>query len=235
MKEGLRLLKRIGIRVQETQLTMGNMEIETRSPRRLTYTWHGVLRNAEGYNLSAVLSWRLLLRYTYADGPQFAVTSPLREIYHETNAYPVGPFAQYLWMVLSFVSPTLHVLTKHPKTRNNKAEDGSIFGLLAKNTTPKFETQLTKAHNKYWAWTLKRCFLDEVCRSLIPVHNLSFIMRQGSETRLSETRRGGEHTEREWWRRKISLRSFDRHIARRLNSPPVVDRIWNQLGYSTDR
>ena len=90
----------------------------------------------------------------------------------KTNAYPVGPVAQYLWEVLSVVSPTLHVLTKHPKTRNNKAEDGSIFGLLAKNTTPKFETQLTKAHNKYWAWTLKRCFLDEVCRSLIPVHNL---------------------------------------------------------------
>ena len=150
MKEGLRLLKRIGIRVQETQLTMGNMEIETRSPRRLTYTWHGVLRNAKGYNLSAVLSWRLLLRYTYADGPQFAVTSPLREIYHETNAHPVGPFAQYLWMVLSFVSPTLHaVFTKHPKTTNNKADNGSVFG-RGKNKIPNFETLLTKTHNKYY-------------------------------------------------------------------------------------
>ena len=56
-------------------------------------------------------------------------------------------------------------------------------------------------------------------------------MRQGSET-LSP-KQGGGHTQREWWRRKISLRSFDRHIARRLHSPLVVHRRWNQIGYLT--
>ena len=76
-------------------------------------------------------------------------------------------------------------------------------------------------------------FLKGVCRSLILVLIFAFLMRQGSETLLSETRAGG-HTQREWWRRKISLRYFDRRIARRQHSPPVVDRRWNQLGYSTD-
>ena len=59
-------------------------------------------------------------------------------------------------------------------------------------------------------------------------------MRQVSETILSETR-GGGHTQRKWWHRKISLRCFDRHIARCWHPPPAVDRWCNQLGYSTDR
>ena len=46
-----------------------------------------------------------------------------------------------------------------------------------------------------------------------------------SEALLSETRGGvGGHTQREWWLRKISLRSFDRHIARRLHSLAVLDK-----------
>ena len=43
-----------------------------------------------------------------------------------------------------------------------------------------------------------------------------------SGTLSSEARTG--HTQREWWLRKISLRSFGMHIARRLHSLPVVDR-----------
>ena len=31
------------------------------------------------------------------------------------------------------------------------------------------------------------------------------------------------------------MRSFDRHIVRRLHFLPVVDRRWNQLEYSTDQ
>ena len=53
--------------------------------------------------------------------------------------------------------------------------------------------------------------------------------------RFCAKQKGGGHTQRECWRRKISLRSFDRPIARRLHSPPVADRRWNQLRYSTDR
>ena len=42
-------------------------------------------------------------------------------------------------------------------------------------------------------------------------------------------KQGGGHTSR-----IVSLRSFYRHIAQRLHCLPVVDRIYNQLGYSTD-
>ena len=45
---------------------------------------------------------------------------------------------------------TLHaVFGKHPKTRNGKAENGSIFSRERKKT-PNFEMQLTKAHKNYF-------------------------------------------------------------------------------------
>ena len=65
------------------------MKNEARPPRRLAYTWHCVVRNAKSYNLSALLSsWRLLLYYACADGPQFSVISPAEKC---RKCLPRGP------------------------------------------------------------------------------------------------------------------------------------------------
>ena len=70
----------------------GSTKSEARSTRILAYTWDCVVGNAEGYNLSAVLSsWRPLC-YEYADGPQqFTVSSPLKNV---TNTHSVNLLGQ---------------------------------------------------------------------------------------------------------------------------------------------
>ena len=91
-----------------------NMKNEARPPRRLAYTWHcsktfqQYCRHEECFFCAT---------HIYADGPQFSVMSPA-EKYHKTNAYLVGPFAQYLCEVLSVVSS--HVTCGFCETSKNK-------------------------------------------------------------------------------------------------------------------
>ena len=208
---------------------MGNMKNEARPPRRLAYTWN-CSKECESYSLSAVLSWRLLLYYAYADGPQITVSSHLLK--KITNAYPVGPFAQYLREVLSVVSFNGTCgFSKHTKTRNSKAENGSIFDPRKKVRPQTFKRSWRKLTKKIL--TLKWRLLEGACRSLIPALNFYFSMRQ-KVLRHFCPEQGGGHTQREWWLRKISWRSSDGHITRRLHYPPAVDRTWNKLGYSID-
>ena len=130
--------------------------------------------------------------------------------------------------VLSAVSPTLHaVFAKHAKTANDRAENGS--GLSEKKNRPHtLKCSWRNVQKPLWAWTPKWRFLKGAGRSLhlYLVHTLHFIMRKCYQSFLSETR-GGRRMQRQWWRRKISLRSLDSHIARRLHSTPVEDKRWN--------
>ena len=73
---------------------------------------------------------------------------------------------------------------------------------------------------------VKRCFLKG---HLDPIWS-SFYNEERFWDACTFVRNKGEggHTQREWRRRKISLRYLHRHIARRLHSLPVVDRKWNQ-------
>ena len=84
------------------------------------------------------------------------------------------------------------VLTKNPKTRNTKAETGSIFG-REKARRQTLECSWRKPVKD--TWTLKWRFLQGACRSFIPVPNFHFLMRQGSETLLSQ-KRGRAHATR---------------------------------------
>ena len=112
MKGKLGWCKRIGISVQENS---SKWATTSKIKRSRPGDWHipgTVVRKAEGYNLSEV---------------QSAVIPP-SEKYHKTDAYPVGPFAQCLWGWSLLFPPTLHAyVTKHPRTRNKMAENGSFL------------------------------------------------------------------------------------------------------------
>ena len=89
-----------------------------------------VVSNAKGYYLSAMLwSWRLLLCYAHADGPQSTVSSPLLKISQHKCLHrgPVRSISSMRGAVCSFLA-TLHaVFAKLPRTRNDQAENGSNF------------------------------------------------------------------------------------------------------------
>ena len=71
------------------------------------------------------------------------IISPAEKI-SQNKCLHRGPVRSISMKVLSVVSPALHtVFTKHPKTRNNKAENGSIFG-RGNNKTPTLKRRWRK-------------------------------------------------------------------------------------------
>ena len=196
--------------------------------------WHitGTLgRESKSYNLSAVLSsWRLLLYYAYADGPKFSVIAPA-EICNK--CLPHGPVRSIsmtgaLWCVHPCYVRFLRNIKKQGTIRLK-----TVQFMAEKKLNPQTLKCSWRSSQKYcWAWTLKWRFLEGVCRPLLPY--LFSLLYWVNVLRRYRLKHGEGHTLREWWRRKISLRSFDRYIAWRLHSPPIFDNRWNQLGYSTD-
>ena len=131
-----------------------------------------------------------------------------------TNAYPVAPFAHYLWEVLSVVSS--HVTCGFCETSHNKKQYGwnqFHFSPWKKQDSKLWSVVTESSQKNLWAWTLKWCFRKGECRSIKPVLNFFSIMKQYSETLLSETGGGARATRRV--ARMIWLRSSNRLIARR--------------------
>ena len=75
--------------------------------------------------------------YSCANGPHFTVSSPLLK--NTTISYPIYPFDQYLWELLSAVSSrVLCCLCTTSKSKKNTTENRSIFG-WEKNKNQNFE------------------------------------------------------------------------------------------------
>ena len=92
----------------------------------------------------------VLLYCAYADVTVHSsqgVSSPLLK--NITNMPPPWARSLFIYERCSLLfPPTLHAdFAKHPKIRNKKAENGSIFG-RENNMTPNFEVYLTKTHKR---------------------------------------------------------------------------------------
>ena len=95
-----------------------------------------VVRNAKGYNLSAVLSRETAAMLCICG--RSTVHTLLKNITKQIPTPWTRSLNIYEGCSLLF-PPTLHaVFGKHPKSRNHKAENGSIFG-REKNKTSTFE------------------------------------------------------------------------------------------------
>ena len=122
MKERLRLCKRIRNWASETHN-------ESKPPWRLAHIPVTVVRNAKSYNLSAAYwSWRLLLCYAYAAGLQFTMSSSLlKNAHHKCQPREPVRSISMRGALRCGLPRYMGFVAKHPQTRNNKAENGSIF------------------------------------------------------------------------------------------------------------
>ena len=141
------------------------------APEIVAYSWHCTRwMKCERLQLfsSVVVMMTAAVLHACADGPQFRTVSAIspakhitrqmptpwaHSLHHDTNAYyPVGSFVQCLREVLSVVfSHVKCSFCETSKTRNNKAENGPIFG-REKHETPTWNVVLKHAKKYIWVW-----------------------------------------------------------------------------------
>ena len=130
--------------IRNTTRIYQHHENDAWQPRKLAYTLHCCREERQKMQpfSSVVRKTAAVLFVRWRSTVSRAIR--LVEQYHKTNGWPVGPFAQNHWKVLSVVSPNVfprHVTCgfweKHPRTRNHKAEHGRFSNKKNKHQTLK--------------------------------------------------------------------------------------------------